>query len=198
MGTVTIPCSWGELGKGSRDPVPWIMKGLSHSGKNSSHFVFQLNLMWNRAGDAPAEQQEPFRGRGAGFWKPPELLIHIASGIVYSTWSLGVIQIIHINFYTGVSPVDALSPKCLEPICFLEWGQNSQLLLTSLSSKCPWWVIIRCVWVSREEREGCGLIAFVWMGWVTAQSYIWHLDSFPSCILGVWISSGVRALLIDI
>lgn len=140
--------------------------------------------MWNHAGETFAGQQEHFRGCRAGLLEPPELLIHVASGTVCSTWSLGVIQIIHINFYTGMSPADALSPKCLETICFLEWGQNSQLLFTSLSSKCPWWVIIGWTWVSREEGEGCGSIAFVWMDWLTAHGCIWHLDYFPSCIFG--------------
>lgn len=32
--------------------------------------------------------------------------------------SLGVIQILHVNFYIGVSLADALAPKCLETIVF--------------------------------------------------------------------------------
>lgn len=152
---------------------PWIMNGLSYQERNS-YFVmtFPIPTWWE-------VMQEMQDSRNTSEAAEQGWNTHF-SGTVFSTWSLGVIQIIHINFYTGVSPADALSPQCLETICFLEWGQNSQLLLTSLSSKHPWWVIIRCTWVSREEREGCGLSAFVCMDWATANSYIWHLDYFPS------------------
>lgn len=35
------------------------------------------------------------------------------------------------------------------------------------------------------------------MDWLIAHGYIWHLDYFPLCILGFWILSGVRELLLD-
>lgn len=157
-----------------------------------------LTRVWNHSEDMLVGQQENFRGCRAGLLEPSELLIHVARGAICSSWSLHVIQILHVNFYIGMSLADALAPKCLEIICFLEWSQNPQFPLSSLSLNCSWWVIIRCTWVSGVEREGCGLIAFVLMDWLTAHGYMWHLDYFPLCIFGFWILSGVRALLIDI
>lgn len=136
---------------------PWIMNRLYYQDKNNSYFVmaFPIPGWWEIMQEI---EQEHFKG--CRVVRASRVAHTHFSGIIYSTWSLGVSQIIHINFYTGVSPADALSPKCLETICFLEWGQNSQLLLTSLSSKCPWWVIIRCTWVSREGKRRMWLDCF--------------------------------------
>lgn len=108
-----------DMGKGSGDPVPMNHERTVSSGEKLIlffHGFSNTTLMWNHAGETFAGQQEHFRVCRAGLLGPLELLIHVASGTVCSTWSLGVIQIIHINFYTGMSPADALSPKCLETI----------------------------------------------------------------------------------
>lgn len=191
MGAVPIPYYWGEHGKGSKDQCPWIMWKLilfCHVNTKS---------MWNQAGHTPAGQQELQRlqSRAVRAFQAAQThckwhaILHLISGC-NSDYS-------HKLSHWGVTSWCTFT-KMPGDNLFSRMGQNSQLLLTSLSSKCPRWVIIRYTWVSREEREGCGLIAFVWMDWVTAQSYIWYLDYFPSCILEVWISSGVRPLLIDI
>lgn len=144
---------------------PWILNGLSYQEKNSSYVFMAFPIPTRCEIMQKRPLQDSRNTPEVAELEPSELLMHVASGTVFSTWSLGVIQIIPINFYTGVSPADALSPKCLETICFLEWGQNSHSSssLPFPQSACAGLLLDVRGSPGRKEKDVAWLLLFAWI-----------------------------------